>query len=78
MTTNEQLQQIQTIFRQVLNQPELKLQPDTPATAVDGWDSLNHLVLMNEIEQHFQVQFRMEESAGFQSVGDILQALQTH
>lgn len=42
---------------------------------VDGWDSLHHIELVNEIEREFNVKFSMKEVLSFVSVKAIVECL---
>lgn len=48
--------------------------PDEPKD-VDGWDSLHHIELVNEIEREFNVKFSMKEVLSFVSVKAIVERL---
>jgi acyl carrier protein len=72
MTLDERLQ---TIFRQVLNTPDLELRDDLAGTDIPGWDSLAHINTMFSIEEEFGVQFVGDEFARLQSIGELKQAL---
>ncbi len=62
------------IFRRLFRLPELVLRPDLTARDVPGWDSLNHVTLLIEVEREFGLRFSSREIDGLQRVGD-LQAL---
>ena len=42
---------------------------------IDGWDSLRHIELVNEIEREFNVKFSMKEVLSFVSVKAIEECL---
>jgi acyl carrier protein len=50
------------------------LADDTVATAVPGWDSLNHVRIITAVEDVFQVRFKTSEIVNLRNVGQ-LQAL---
>lgn len=78
---NMELQQIHSaltdIFRRVFNDPNLQLQDSMTAKDVAGWDSLNHIVLISEIETQFKIKFKLRELLNMESVGDLLRLLGT-
>ena len=45
------------------------------AAMVSEWDSLSHLVLINEIEQHFGTKFKLKELIAMNTVGDMVDIL---
>jgi acyl carrier protein len=53
---------------QIEIQPELT---DLMRTAVDGWDSVNHLRLIAEIEEAFRISLSDEEVTRIASVRDV-------
>ena len=72
-----QIQQaVQSIFRDILDQPALLLQPDTSADDVEDWDSLNHIHLVNAIEKHFKIRFTVKEIQSWLVVGDMLTSIE--
>ncbi len=42
---------------------------------IDGWDSLGHVMLINEIENMFKIKFDLEDMLNFDSVSSILTAV---
>ncbi len=54
MTVHERLE---TVFREVLNQPGLELRDEMGGPDIAGWDSLAHINVMFGIEEEFGVQF---------------------
>ncbi len=69
MTLDDVLQQVTEIFREVLDDEELVLQPETTAADVDDWDSLTHIQLIVASEKHFGIKFTSAEIQGFRNVG---------
>ena len=55
MTREEVMEKVCEIARDIFDDDELVLEDDTVASDVDGWDSLTHLSLMNEIEEEFGI-----------------------
>jgi acyl carrier protein len=68
-------QQIDTtltsIFRSLFRKPDLELRDDLTARDVQGWDSLNHVNLIIQIEEQFGIRFRNDEVARLANVGDL-------
>lgn len=63
------------IFQRVFKEPALKLNDEMTAQDVDGWDSLNHLVLISAIEEHFKIKFKLRELLNIDNVGDLLRLI---
>ena len=72
MNHTEILNQINTIFRRVFENDSLQIQMETSADDVDEWDSLNHTVMIVEVEKHFNIKFKLKEVLSFQNVGDMV------
>lgn len=72
MTLHEQLE---VIFRDVLDDPTLSLEDDTTASGLPGWDSIAHINTMFSVEEAFGVQFRGDEFGRLETIGHLKQAL---
>lgn len=70
-------EQIQTIIREVLDQPDLVLVPGLTAQDIEGWDSLAHISLMFSIESHFGVAFSDTEMANLEQIDDLIELVCT-
>ncbi len=72
----ERERRLSEIFRRVFHQPGLKLTPALSARDVPGWDSLNHVTLVIEVEQEFGLRFSSDEVEALHCVGDLMALLQ--
>lgn len=75
METDEILKKVNEIFRSVLDDDSLVIEEETTADDVDEWDSLNHIVLVVEIEKQFGIKFTANEILSFKNVGEMNQAI---
>jgi len=66
------------VFREVFDDPEIHIGPETTADDVDAWDSLTHVQLIVAVEARFKVRFKHAEIAKFQNVGDLANAIEGH
>jgi acyl carrier protein len=71
------LAEIQNIFRDIFDQPDLTITCDSNAQTVEDWDSLTHVNLMTAIEKRYKVKFALGELQNFKNVGDLLRTLQS-
>ena len=71
------LVQLQTIFRLFFRNQFIELTKETTTDDIDYWDSLTHLELISEIENHFNVHFSLDEVLQFKNVGDMIECLST-
>lgn len=78
MNQNEVLEKVTEIIREVFDNDDLVITRETVAKDVEGWDSLNHLQLMNEIEDEFDITFTMGEVQGFSNVGELVDSIMAH
>ena len=69
------LEEVQAIFRDVFDQPNLVITRESDASTVEDWDSLTHITLVTAIERHYQVKFALGELEDMKNVGDLLNLL---
>ena len=69
------LEQVQEIFRDVLDDEEIVLQDISTAEDVEGWDSLTHIQLIVAIEKHFRIKFTSKEILSWKNVGELVDCL---
>ncbi len=65
------------VFRKVFNNDTLVLRDYLTADDIENWDSLTHMVLIYEIENEFQVKFRLKELNKMRNVGNLIDLLLT-
>ena len=70
------LSQVQSVFRDIFDQPDLILKPETSAAQIEEWDSLAHMRLVSAIERQFKIRFGLGELQALKNVGDILQLIE--
>ncbi|KXB84785.1 hypothetical protein HMPREF3034_00703 [Prevotella sp. DNF00663] len=71
MERNEVLEQLQGIFRSVLNEPELQLNFDMSTNDIDNWDSITNMTIISEIESRYGIHFKMRDIIKSKNVGDM-------
>ena len=59
-----------TVFRDVFDEDDLQLTPQTTADDVDGWDSLSHIRLVLAVSKAFGVKFSASEIGNLKNVGE--------
>jgi acyl carrier protein len=64
------------VFREVFDEDDLKLMPETTADDVDGWDSLSHIRLILAVSKSFGVKFSASEIGGLKNVGEFVELIQ--
>ena len=63
--------QLTKIFQEVLRRDELVLAPEYTNRDVDGWDSINHVEILFQVEEHFGITLSSSEIDKLDCVGDL-------
>jgi acyl carrier protein len=71
MTEPEIYDALNQVFRQVLENDAITLAPAMTAEDVEGWDSMNHIFIVVELEKRFGVKFQAAEMEEMQNVGEL-------
>lgn len=66
------LEELQSIFRDVLDQPDLTLTRASNAQTVEDWDSLAHINLVTAIEKRYKIKFALGELQDLKNVGEMI------
>ena len=74
---SDRLAELEPLFRDILDLPELVLERSSKASNVEGWDSLAQMNLLTAIEKQYGIRFALTEILLFQNVGDMIDVLQT-
>jgi acyl carrier protein len=69
---------LQETFRQVFDDDELIITPDTSRSDIADWDSVAQVKLILSLEEEFGVRFAEDEMSSIQTVGDFLASIETH
>lgn len=69
------LDQIQDIFREILEEESLMLTHQTTAEDVEGWDSLTHIQLIVAIEEKLKIKFSSKEILSWKNVGELINSI---
>lgn len=67
--------EVQDVFRDLFDAPDLRIERSTTAQDVDGWDSLRHIDLIVAIEQRFRIRFKTSEVTALKNVGELIDAI---
>lgn len=76
MEIDQILDEVNSIFRKVLNNSTINLTTTSTAEDVDEWDSLNNIRLITGVEQHFNVKFKLREIMKLKNVGELCTGVQ--
>lgn len=75
MDKNQILEEVQEIFREVLDNEDIVLANETTADDIEEWDSLTHIQLIVAIEKHFKIKFTSKEILSWQNVGEMIDCI---
>ena len=68
MPINEKLR---NICAKIFNITKDEVSPDISKSSTPEWDSLNHLMLLTEIEKELKIKFTASETVKIKSISDI-------
>ncbi len=77
MSREEIMERLKDIFIDVLENPLILINNQSTASDIPGWDSLNHIMLIVEIEKKFKIRFTAEEAQSFVNVGEMCDEIQS-
>lgn len=68
---------VSRVTRKVFEDPDMTIGDHTSANDVDLWNSLNHVVLISELEKEFKIQFGLTDMIEISTIGDICRKIQS-
>ncbi|SHI03481.1 acyl carrier protein [Butyrivibrio fibrisolvens DSM 3071] len=72
MTREEVFERLNEVFRDVFDEEDITVNDETTSNDIDGWDSLEHINLVNAVEQEFGVKFDMGQIVSMKNVGEMV------
>jgi acyl carrier protein len=75
MEKTEVTEKLTLILRKVLNNDSLVLRDDMTASDVDNWDSLSHMIIINDIETVFSIKFKLKDLNKMRNVGNMIEII---
>lgn len=72
MNSETILKELHEVFFKVLEHNNFKLTNTTTANDVDGWDSITHMMLINEVEKKYNIKFKLMDLMNMDNVGDLV------
>lgn len=77
MTNDEKiLAELKEIFIETLGHNNFELDGNTTANDVDGWDSVTHMMLINEVEKKYDMKFSLMDLMSLEKVADLVKAIE--
>jgi len=75
MEKNEILNQVLSVFHDVLDNEDIVLTYETTANDIEEWDSLSHIQLVVAIEKKFKLRFTSKEIQSWKNVREMLDCI---
>lgn len=75
LTVKEVLNQATEIFKDTLDNDDIRLSPETTADDIEEWDSLSHIQLIVALEKHFKIKFTTAEITSYKNVGQMAESI---
>ena len=75
MDTSDIIRDLNPIFIDVLDSPDLQLTPESSGMNVEGWDSLAHINLVVAIEKQYKIKFALGELQDLKNVGEMAELI---
>ncbi len=72
MEENQIIERLEKIFSSVFGKESIVLTRTTSAGDIAEWNSLNHMILISEVETAFNLKFKLKELNKMQNVGDLI------
>jgi len=76
VTTDEIYANLTDIFREVFDDQQIVLHPDTTAADIADWDSFNHINIIVGAETRFGIKFQTSEVESLKNVGDMVTTIE--
>ena len=76
MNKEQILIKVNHAFESVLEHKNFTLTNSTTADDVDGWESITHMMIISEIENSFNIKFKLMDLMNMNCVGDLLNAIE--
>ena len=67
-----------TIVAKVFSIPESEVNDNSSPENIESWDSFNGLILVDELESHYNIKFTISEITDVKNVADIKRHLKNH
>lgn len=75
MSREKVLEKVNEVFHEVFDDDSIVVKGETTADDIEGWDSLRHITLIEEIEDVFDIRFAMKEVNGMKNVGEMIEII---
>ncbi|MDX9910071.1 MAG: acyl carrier protein [Bacteroidales bacterium] len=77
MEKSEVSEKVSQIIVSVVKHERFEMRDDLTAADVDGWDSLTHMTIISEIEEAFDIKFKLKELNKLKNMGSLIDLIQS-
>lgn len=77
MKNQEIKDSLKEIFVETLGHNSFELEDNTTAHDIDGWDSVTHMMLINEIENKYNIKFSLMDLMKLDNIGSLIKSIKT-
>lgn len=75
MERNKIIAELKGIFVSVFKHEDFEMKDELSANDVDGWDSLNHMIIITEIENKFGIKFKLRDLNKLNNLGNLIELI---
>lgn len=76
MERKEIIERLTSIFQNVFTDASLVLTDEMTANDVEKWDSLTHMLMINEVESAFDIKFKLKDLNKMKKVGNLIDIIE--
>ncbi|KZS42072.1 acyl carrier protein [Aquimarina aggregata] len=70
-------ERVSDVLVSVLEHNNFEMHDELTAKDVDGWDSLSHMMIITEIEEHFNIRFKLRDLNKLKNMGSLISVIQS-
>ena len=78
MNRNEILEKVSAICKDIFEEEDLVINEGMTSEDIENWDSLSHLLLVNEISEAFNIQLSLDEINNSHTIGQLIDTIIKH
>ncbi len=72
MTREDVYERLNYVFQEVFDDESISVEDKTTADDVEGWDSYEHINLINAVEDEFEIKIPMGKVVTMKNVGELV------
>jgi acyl carrier protein len=77
MQVEPHVEKLTTIFREVFDDQSIVLNDQMTANDIGSWDSLSHMLMINQVENAFSIKFSLREINKLKNVGVLIRLIES-